>query len=146
MSYTIQTQCNYCPMLLQHYIVAKVYIHVQCNIISTMYLWLSLNNKFFSEHDLYHVYIYTCAMHHYNVSHLYHTSLVHGDTVIRVLGELMKSTCCGAMDRGISGLEVGHKRSYSFSFTKGNSIIPPSTTPRVRVYTYTYMSMYTIEC
>lgn len=60
---------------------------------------------------------------------LNNTSLMHGDAIAWVLGQLVKCASCGTMDLWVWWLKIGHKRCYSWCLSKCNTIVSPHTAP-----------------
>lgn len=56
---------------------------------------------------------------------LYHSFPVHGDAVVRVLGQLVQSHSCALVNSSVFCLEVAHKRGHSPSITEGCPVAAP---------------------
>ena len=52
---------------------------------------------------------------------------MHGDAVVRILGELMKSLSCGSVDGEVGRLEIQHKMAYGILDTKYDAVVAPVT-------------------
>ena len=55
---------------------------------------------------------------------------MHGDAVVRVLGQLVESTGRGAVDVGVKGREVADQWSHSIGLSKPHPVVTPHATPR----------------
>lgn len=54
-----------------------------------------------------------------------HSSRVHGDAVVWILGQLIEGHGCALVDGGVLGLEVAHQRGHGTSFTEGCPVAAP---------------------
>ena len=61
--------------------------------------------------------------------YLHDLSLMHGDTVVGVLGELVEGTGSGSVNQRIRGVEVGHQWSHRLLLPKCHSVVPPHAAP-----------------
>ena len=76
--------------------------------------------------------------------HLYNPCFMHCDAVIRILGQLMKSTSSGAMDVGVVGTQVADQRSHCIGLTKCITVVTPHATPTQRINRNFHYCMYLI--
>ena len=74
---------------------------------------------------MYTVYTCTCTS---GGANLHDLSLMHGDAVVKVLGQLVQGTGSGSVHERVRGVEVGHQWSHCPLLTKCNTIVTPHAT------------------
>ena len=89
-----------------------------------MYIRVCMHTQCVCGHDCAYVHV-----HVYCGTDLHNLCLMHCDTVVRVLGQLVQGTGGGSVDERVRGVEVGHQWSHCSLLTKCNTIVTPHAAP-----------------